>query len=175
MLTTSFLSMWLSNTASTAMMLPIANAILKSLFGEKDTSKAMNRENEENQGNWDRAVVQASWALPCCSQISPFYRLHWHKYHVPELPAQSQDWSHFTAHFIPMEYWQKTPFYPAPSSCHAGGNAYEWPGNPKSGDAQASCSINLLLAQGKAQLCGTVVVGAVGMHCCGDSWSQGGL
>lgn len=51
MLTTSFLSMWLSNTASTAMMLPIANAILKSLFGEKDTSKDMNRENEESQGN----------------------------------------------------------------------------------------------------------------------------
>uniref|UniRef100_A0A803W9V7 Solute carrier family 13 member 3 n=1 Tax=Ficedula albicollis TaxID=59894 RepID=A0A803W9V7_FICAL len=49
MLTTSFLSMWLSNTASTAMMLPIANAILKSLFGEKDTSKDMNRENEESQ------------------------------------------------------------------------------------------------------------------------------
>lgn len=51
MLTTSFLSMWLSNTASTAMMLPIANAILKSLFGEKDTSKEMSRENEETQGN----------------------------------------------------------------------------------------------------------------------------
>ncbi|XP_010226354.1 PREDICTED: solute carrier family 13 member 3 [Tinamus guttatus] len=51
MLTTSFLSMWLSNTASTAMMLPIANAILKSLFGEKATSKDLNRENEENQGN----------------------------------------------------------------------------------------------------------------------------
>ncbi|XP_069728226.1 Na(+)/dicarboxylate cotransporter 3 [Phaenicophaeus curvirostris] len=51
MLTTSFLSMWLSNTASTAMMLPIANAILKSLFGEKDTSKDMNRGNEENQAS----------------------------------------------------------------------------------------------------------------------------
>ncbi|XP_050773303.1 Na(+)/dicarboxylate cotransporter 3 [Gopherus flavomarginatus] len=48
MLTTSFLSMWLSNTASTAMMLPIANAILKSLFGEKEASKDLNRENEEN-------------------------------------------------------------------------------------------------------------------------------
>ncbi|XP_075703077.1 Na(+)/dicarboxylate cotransporter 3 [Rhinoderma darwinii] len=35
MITTAFLSMWLSNTASTAMMLPIANAVLKSLFGEK--------------------------------------------------------------------------------------------------------------------------------------------
>uniref|UniRef100_A0A669BS69 Solute carrier family 13 member 3 n=1 Tax=Oreochromis niloticus TaxID=8128 RepID=A0A669BS69_ORENI len=31
MLTSSFLSMWLSNTATTAMMLPIANAILESL------------------------------------------------------------------------------------------------------------------------------------------------
>lgn len=61
------------------------------------------------------------------------------------------------------EYWQKTPFYPAPSSCHAGGNAYEWPGKPKS-NAQPTCSINLLLAQVKAQLCGTVVmVGFVGV------------
>ncbi|XP_074867434.1 Na(+)/dicarboxylate cotransporter 3 isoform X4 [Carettochelys insculpta] len=51
MLTTSFLSMWLSNTASTAMMLPIANAILKSLFGEKETSKELNKENEENQAS----------------------------------------------------------------------------------------------------------------------------
>ncbi|XP_060086839.1 Na(+)/dicarboxylate cotransporter 3 isoform X2 [Heteronotia binoei] len=46
MLTTSFLSMWLSNTASTAMMLPIATAILKSLFGDRETSS---REHEENQ------------------------------------------------------------------------------------------------------------------------------
>ncbi|KAK1898147.1 Solute carrier family 13 member 3 [Dissostichus eleginoides] len=33
MVTSSFLSMWLSNTATTAMMLPIASAILESLFG----------------------------------------------------------------------------------------------------------------------------------------------
>ncbi|MGH0130796.1 UNVERIFIED_CONTAM: hypothetical protein FKN15_071463 [Acipenser sinensis] len=39
MLTTSFLSMWLSNTATTAMMLPIAHAILISLFGDLDTLK----------------------------------------------------------------------------------------------------------------------------------------
>ncbi|XP_061487382.1 Na(+)/dicarboxylate cotransporter 3 isoform X2 [Rhineura floridana] len=49
MLTTSFLSMWLSNTASTAMMLPIATAILKSLFGDKETSQDLRRENAENQ------------------------------------------------------------------------------------------------------------------------------
>lgn len=36
MVSTAFLSMWLSNTASTAMMLPIASAILKNLFGEED-------------------------------------------------------------------------------------------------------------------------------------------
>uniref|UniRef100_A0A674NW78 Solute carrier family 13 member 3 n=1 Tax=Takifugu rubripes TaxID=31033 RepID=A0A674NW78_TAKRU len=39
MMTSSFLSMWLSNTATTAMMLPIANAILESLFGDLETLK----------------------------------------------------------------------------------------------------------------------------------------
>ncbi|XP_019605286.1 Na(+)/dicarboxylate cotransporter 3 [Rhinolophus sinicus] len=48
MVTTSFLSMWLSNTASTAMMLPIASAILKSLFGQKETRKDLSWESEEN-------------------------------------------------------------------------------------------------------------------------------
>ncbi|XP_007936540.1 solute carrier family 13 member 3 [Orycteropus afer afer] len=48
MVTTSFLSMWLSNTASTAMMLPIANAILKSLFGQKEARKELTRESDEN-------------------------------------------------------------------------------------------------------------------------------
>uniref|UniRef100_A0A2K5FAH0 Solute carrier family 13 member 3 n=1 Tax=Aotus nancymaae TaxID=37293 RepID=A0A2K5FAH0_AOTNA len=48
MMTTSFLSMWLSNTASTAMMLPIANAILKSLFGQKEVQKDPSQEREEN-------------------------------------------------------------------------------------------------------------------------------
>uniref|UniRef100_A0A2I2YIZ8 Solute carrier family 13 member 3 n=1 Tax=Gorilla gorilla gorilla TaxID=9595 RepID=A0A2I2YIZ8_GORGO len=50
MVTTSFLSMWLSNTASTAMMLPIANAILKSLFGQKEVRKDPSQESEENTG-----------------------------------------------------------------------------------------------------------------------------
>lgn len=38
-MTSAFLSMWLSNTATTAMMLPIANAILESLFGDLETLK----------------------------------------------------------------------------------------------------------------------------------------
>lgn len=57
MVTTSFLSMWLSNTASTAMMLPIANAILKSLFGEKEVRKDPGQESEENTGE----AVQRNW------------------------------------------------------------------------------------------------------------------
>ncbi|XP_028625441.1 solute carrier family 13 member 3 [Grammomys surdaster] len=51
MVTTSFLSMWLSNTASTAMMLPIASAILKSLFGQREAREArkdLPREGDEN-------------------------------------------------------------------------------------------------------------------------------
>lgn len=50
MVTTSFLSMWLSNTASTTMMLPIAIAILKSLFSQKEMRKDLNWESEENTG-----------------------------------------------------------------------------------------------------------------------------
>lgn len=50
MVTTSFLSMWLSNTASTAMMLPIANAILKSLFGHREAQKDLHREGDESAG-----------------------------------------------------------------------------------------------------------------------------
>uniref|UniRef100_A0A8C8T3Q8 Solute carrier family 13 (sodium-dependent dicarboxylate transporter), member 3 n=1 Tax=Peromyscus maniculatus bairdii TaxID=230844 RepID=A0A8C8T3Q8_PERMB len=60
MVTTSFLSMWLSNTASTAMMLPIANAILKSLFGHREAQKDLHREGDESaaavRGNGLRTV-----------------------------------------------------------------------------------------------------------------------
>ncbi|XP_036040202.1 solute carrier family 13 member 3 [Onychomys torridus] len=60
MVTTSFLSMWLSNTASTAMMLPIANAILKSLFGHREARKDLHREGDEStaavRGNGLRTV-----------------------------------------------------------------------------------------------------------------------
>uniref|UniRef100_A0AAY4BE96 Solute carrier family 13 member 3 n=1 Tax=Denticeps clupeoides TaxID=299321 RepID=A0AAY4BE96_9TELE len=48
MITSSFLSMWLSNTATTAMMLPIANAILESLFGDLETLKENCKVKEES-------------------------------------------------------------------------------------------------------------------------------
>uniref|UniRef100_A0A3Q2DFU9 Solute carrier family 13 member 3 n=1 Tax=Cyprinodon variegatus TaxID=28743 RepID=A0A3Q2DFU9_CYPVA len=53
MLTSSFLSMWLSNTATTAMMLPIANAILESLFGDLETLKQKCKSPEDH----DRGVI----------------------------------------------------------------------------------------------------------------------
>lgn len=49
MLTSSFLSMWLSNTATTAMMLPIANAILESLFGDLETLKKNCKTTEDSE------------------------------------------------------------------------------------------------------------------------------
>uniref|UniRef100_A0A672S440 Solute carrier family 13 member 3 n=1 Tax=Sinocyclocheilus grahami TaxID=75366 RepID=A0A672S440_SINGR len=57
MITSSFLSMWLSNTATTAMMLPIANAILESLFGNLETLKE----------NCDSRVKMH--VLPCEKQV----------------------------------------------------------------------------------------------------------
>lgn len=70
MVTTSFLSMWLSNTASTAMMLPIANAILKSLFGQKEARKDLSWDSEENAGEAVEGVQKqlckvAGWGRGC--------------------------------------------------------------------------------------------------------------
>lgn len=53
MLTSSFLSMWLSNTATTAMMLPIANAILESLYGDLETLK----ENCKSTNDPERDII----------------------------------------------------------------------------------------------------------------------
>lgn len=39
MITTAFLSMWISNTATTAMMIPIAQAVLLQLVGDNKKVK----------------------------------------------------------------------------------------------------------------------------------------
>ncbi|XP_006839286.1 PREDICTED: solute carrier family 13 member 3 isoform X3 [Chrysochloris asiatica] len=67
MLTTSLLSMWLSNTASTAMMLPIANAILKSLFGQKEARKDLSRESDENAAK----TALRKWRSPWICKLTP--------------------------------------------------------------------------------------------------------
>ncbi|XP_043985343.1 solute carrier family 13 member 3 isoform X2 [Gambusia affinis] len=59
MMTSSFLSMWLSNTATTAMMLPIANAILESLFGDLETLKQKCKSPEDR----DSAAINGQTSL----------------------------------------------------------------------------------------------------------------
>lgn len=46
--------MWLSNTATTAMMLPIANAILESLFGNLETLKENCKDRSDPEGGWGK-------------------------------------------------------------------------------------------------------------------------
>ncbi|XP_052037535.1 Na(+)/dicarboxylate cotransporter 3 isoform X2 [Apodemus sylvaticus] len=62
MVTTSFLSMWLSNTASTAMMLPIASAILKSLFGQREARKDLPQEGAESTGKATLRMQRPRWS-----------------------------------------------------------------------------------------------------------------
>ncbi|KAM8920607.1 Na(+)/dicarboxylate cotransporter 3 isoform 2-T2 [Lycaon pictus] len=63
MVTTSFLSMWLSNTASTAMMLPIASAILKSLFSQKEAQKDLSWQSDENTGEATVLRLRLHWTF----------------------------------------------------------------------------------------------------------------
>ena len=51
MLTTAFLSMWISNTATTAMMVPIVEAVLGEIKNESIKNQLEKRETENSQAD----------------------------------------------------------------------------------------------------------------------------
>ena len=51
MLTTSFLSMWISNTATTAMMVPIVEAVLEEIKNENTKIRPENNSIDNEQEN----------------------------------------------------------------------------------------------------------------------------
>lgn len=53
MIVSAFLSMWISNTATTAMMLPIANAVLQQL---KDTEMQAEMQDDQKGGETNLAM-----------------------------------------------------------------------------------------------------------------------
>lgn len=63
MLTTGFLSMWISNTATTAMMVPIVEAVLR----EIRIKRIKNRLEEEAFGENIQADEVRKQATPVCS------------------------------------------------------------------------------------------------------------
>ena len=65
MLTTSFLSMWISNTATTAMMVPIVEAVL----GEIKNESIKNQLEKKNEDNSQADEVRRQNLIVCCYLI----------------------------------------------------------------------------------------------------------
>lgn len=71
MIVTAFLSMWISNTATTAMMLPISQAVLEQLSAtEADSDEKELREGRDNQA-FELAEVNTKQALDNVSGDKP--------------------------------------------------------------------------------------------------------
>ena len=65
MLTTAFLSMWISNTATTAMMVPIVEAVLREIRNKSLKNRLQKKDFGENV----QADEVRKQAIPVCSVI----------------------------------------------------------------------------------------------------------
>ena len=86
MTVTAFLSMWISNTATTAMMLPIAVATVKTINGDSDEENSENSDPEADQHmnnlNVSRSfLTYGIWPVnkcECCKAQRSLAQLNFH-------------------------------------------------------------------------------------------------